>query len=570
METTIRSCHDSRERGTDHPPYFPSMTEPQGTSPLAVDAQVADRPTGRDRRAKRHGDPMTLEARLFAAADKLRNKIPPSRYQDLVLGLVFLKYVSDAFSEHQERLKAQLADPESEYFTTDDEERRAVMEDRDEYEAASIHWVPEPARWAGLQGAAKRADIGQCIDEAMDLIEHENQHLRGVLPKIYGSAGVPPRILGGLIDLFSGVGFTGNEHGDHDVLGRVYEYFLNRFGINYGGEHYTPRPIVRLLVEMTQPFNGRVYDPCCGSGGMFVQSREFVAQHGGRQLDQSIIGQEAVLDTWRLAKMNLAIRGIDANLGDRNADTFHEDLHPDKRAHFILANPPFNDSDWDGELLKDDPRWVYGTPPPGNANFAWVQHFIHHLTPDGTAGFVLANGALNTTDGGQDAIRRRMVEDGLVDCIVSLPDKLFYKTTIPVALWFVAKNRAGGRGLRDRRSETLFVDARRLGRMITQTVRTLGEDDIQTIANAYHSWRASTPEVPYADVAGFSRAANLDEIAANDFVLSPGRYVAPVSVDNRAAGAERIAALIEEIRIGLARNPSLEQLADRRLRRSRS
>ncbi|MDR3637183.1 MAG: class I SAM-dependent DNA methyltransferase [Isosphaeraceae bacterium] len=523
------------------------------------DTKTTGGAAGRARKPRTAGDPVTLEDKLWAAADKLRGKIPPSRYQDVVLGLVFLKYVSDAFTERRRGLHAKLDDPASDYHTSDAAMRELVLEDRDEYAMDNVPWVPADARWEKLQSSAKLAYIGELIDNAMDAVERENPSLRGVLPKIYASAGIPPRVLGGLIDTFSGIEFDAGSRA-HDVLGRVYEYFLNRFGINYGGEHYTPRPIVRLLVSMIEPFKGRVYDPCCGSGGMFVQSRRFVEEHGGSNTDMSVFGQEAVLDTWRLAKMNLAIRGIDANLGDRNADSFHEDLQPDLRADFLLANPPFNDSDWDGELLRDDPRWVYGVPPATNANYAWVQHFIYHLAPDGIAGFVLANGALSSWQNGEGDIRRRIIEAGLVDSIVSLPTQLFYKTSIPVSLWFVAKARAGGRGLRERRNEVLFVDAHNIGRMATRTVRTFDETDIQRIVTAYHGWRSESGG--YVDVPGFCQSVALDRLKANDWVLNPARYVGSESADEDESRrlAARFTDLVAEALVELDNGEALRGL----------
>jgi type I restriction enzyme M protein len=472
--------------------------------------------------------PKSLEQTLWEAADKMRGNLEAAEYKHVALGLVFLKYVSDAFEQRRQFLEAATADPESEYFIPNPDRRDNIIESRDEYTAENIFWVPNRARWDYLQGSAKLPTIGVLLDEAMDLIEKENPNLRGVLPKAYAREDIDKRLLGELVDLIGNIGFTdGEDHGADDVLGRVYEYFLGRFAATEGrnaGEFYTPRSIVRLLVEMLEPYQGRVFDPCCGSGGMFVQSAEFVAAHGGKQTDIAIYGQEFVATTWRLAKMNLAIRGIEANLGDRSDDSFHRDQFPDLRADFILANPPFNKDDWFSGALRDDVRWSYGVPPAGNANFAWVQHFVHHLAPNGTAGFVLANGSLSSKQSGEGEIRRKLVEADLVDCIVALPEKLFFNTGIPVCLWFIAKNRHGN-GHRARQGEVLFIDARQLGRMETRTLRVLDDADITKVADTYHAWRSKSPEVQYEEVPGFCKVASLDELEQHDFVLTPGRYV---------------------------------------------
>jgi type I restriction enzyme M protein len=414
----------------------------------------------------------------------------------------------------------------------------SFLEDRDEYASHNVFWVPELARWGYIQSVAKLPDVGQQIDQAMDLIEKENPSIRGVLPRNYGRDGLDKRRLGELVDLIGSIGFTtSDDHGADDVLGRVYEYFLGQFaGKETGkdaGAFYTPRWVVKLLVEMLEPYRGRVYDPACGSGGMFVQSADFVQAHGGKRTDISVYGQEFTDTTWKLAKMNLALRGIEADLGPRSDDSFLADLHPDLRADYIIANPPFNVSDWWDPKLADDPRWKYGTPPQGNANFAWVQHFIHHLAPKGTAGFVLANGSLSSKNGGEGEIRRKLVEADLVDCIVALPDKLFFNTGIPVSLWFISKDRHGN-GHRRREGEVLFIDARKLGSMVAGSRRlrelTDGpEGDIQKIAAAYHAWR--NHEVGYEDVPGFVKAASLEDIEKHDFVLTPGRYVGAEEVD---------------------------------------
>jgi type I restriction enzyme M protein len=475
----------------------------------------------------------SLEATLWEAADKLRGNLEAAEYKHVVLGLVFLKYVSDAFENRRLELEHAVTDPESDDYIPNPDRRSRILESRDEYASHNVFWVPEPARWHRLQDKAKQPDIGQLIDAAMDLVEQENPSLKGVLPKNYGRADLDKRLLGELVDLIGSIGFTDVDHGSDDVLGKVYEYFLGKFAGQEGrgaGEFYTPRSVVRLLVEMLEPYHGRVYDPCCGSGGMFVQSEEFVLAHGGKRDDISIFGQEFVGTTWKLAKMNLALRGVDANLGDRSDDSFHRDLHPDLRADFILANPPFNKDDWFSEALADDPRWKHGQPPASNANFAWVQHFIHHLAPNGTAGFVLANGSLSSKQSGEGQIRRKLVEADLVDCIVALPEKLFLNTSIPVCLWFVSKNRHGN-GHRARKGEMLFIDAREFGVMESRMLRVLSPDDMGKIAGVYHSWRERDPQVPYVDIPGFVKSASIDEIAGHDFVLTPGRYVGVVDAE---------------------------------------
>lgn len=463
--------------------------------------------------------PLNLEATLWAAADKMRGHMDAAEYKHVVLGLIFLKYISDAFeARHQHLLeleKTEGADPE----------------DPDEYRAEHVFWVPPDARWDKLQAAAKQPEIGTLIDSAMDAIERENPSLKGVLPKDYARPVLDKRRLGELIDLISGIGLGGRDNQSQDVLGRVYEYFLGQFAGKEGkkaGEFYTPRHIVRLLVEMIEPYKGRVYDPCCGSSGMFVQSEEFIRAHGGRLGDISIFGQESNPTTWRLAKMNLAIRGIEANLGERAADTFHTDLHPDLKADFILANPPFNMSDWGGDRLRDDVRWRYGTPPVGNANFAWMQHMIHHLSPNGMLGLVLSNGSMSSNSSGEGEIRKNIVEADLVDCMVALPGQLFYGTQIPACLWFVARDKTGkptkgGKALRNRRGSVLFIDARRLGTMVSRTQKELTDEDISRIAETYHAWRATA--AAYDDVPGFCKSATLEEIRQHGHVLTPGRYV---------------------------------------------
>ncbi|WP_018773960.1 type I restriction-modification system subunit M [Arthrobacter sp. 131MFCol6.1] len=506
----------------------------------------------------------SLEQRLWDVADALRGNQEPSEYKHVVLGLVFLKYISDRFEERRRAIETSLSDPDSEDYIPNEARRAEFLDDRDEYASHNVFWVPELARWEHLQGIAKLPEIGQQIDQAMDLIEKENPAIRGVLPRNYGRDGLDKSRLGQLVDLIGSIGFTeSDDHGSDDVLGRVYEYFLGQFaGKETGkdaGAFYTPRSVVKTLVEMLEPFHGRVYDPACGSGGMFVQSAEFVQAHGGKRTDISVYGQEYTDTTWKLAKMNLALRGIEADLGDRSADSFTRDLHTDLRADFILANPPFNVSNWWNAKLAQDPRWTYGTPPEGNANFAWVQHFIHHLSPKGAAGFVLANGSLSSKSGGEGEIRRKLVEADLVDCIVGMPDKLFFNTGIPVSLWFISKERHGN-GHRARHGEVLFIDARKLGRMETRRLRVLDDDhDIAKIAGAYHAWR--NKDGAYQDIPGFVKAASLEEIARHDFVLTPGRYVgaADAEVDDEPID-EKIERLTRELYAEFNRGDDLQNL----------
>ncbi|WP_432361460.1 type I restriction-modification system subunit M [Sporosarcina sp. UB5] len=451
-----------------------------------------------------------FEENLWLMADKLRGSMDASEYKNVVLGLLFLKYVSDSFEEKFAELQ---------------EDEWADPEDKDEYLAENIFWVPKEARWTFINENAKKPEIGQIIDNAMIAIEKENESLRGVLPKDYARPALDKTRLGETIDLFS-FKVGDKESRSKDVLGRVYEYFLSKFASaegKGGGEFYTPMSVVKLLVEMLEPYKGRVYDPCCGSGGMFVQSEKFVEEHQGRLGDIAIYGQESNPTTWRLAKMNLAIRGIDGNIGEQNADTFHNDLHKGLKADYILANPPFNISDWGGEKLTEDVRWRYGAPPVGNANYAWIQHIISKLAPSGTAGFVLANGSMSTSTTAELEIRKNLIEEDLVECIVTLPGQLFYSTQIPVCLWFVTNNK-GRNGKRERQGEILFIDARKIGHMATRTLKEFSNDDIMKIADVYHAWRG-TNEQDYEDVAGFCKAATLDDVRKHEYILTPGRYV---------------------------------------------
>jgi type I restriction enzyme M protein len=475
---------------------------------------------------KSNGANLGFEAQLFAAADKLRGHLDAAEYKNVVLGLIFLKYISDAFEQLHMKLLAQVSEG-------------ADPEDRDEYIAERVFWVPREARWSYLQANAKQPSIGNLIDDAMLAIERDNPSLKGVLPGNYGRATLDKQRLGGLVDLISGINFLDEESRKQDILGRVYEYFLSQFASlegKKGGEFYTPRSVVRLLVEMLAPYKGRVFDPCCGSGGMFVQSEKFVEAHGGRIGDLSIFGQESNPNTWKLAKMNLAIRGIEADLGPEPGDSFTHDLHPDLKADFILANPPFNMSDWGGESLREDKRWKFGVPPVRNANFAWVQHFIHHLSPTGIAGFVLANGSMSSNTSGEGEIRKGIIEADLVDCMVALPGQLFYSTPIPVCLWFLTRNKSGLHGSRDHRGETLFIDARNLGTLVDRVHRDLSPEDLAKITGTYHAWRGDKSDLPglplfgagevqYGDIPGFCKSTNLQDIRDEGYILTPGRYV---------------------------------------------
>ena len=512
-----------------------------------------------------------FEAKLWLAADKLRNNMDAAEYKHVVLGLIFLKYISDTFDEHHVKLVAGEGDLVG-----------ANPEDKDEYLAANVFWVPKEARWAHLQAQAKQPSIGKDVDDAMVALERDNPRLKGALNKNYGRADLDKHRLGELIDLIGSIqlassapsplpgeraGVRGESHRSFDLLGRVFEYFLTQFasaeGKN-GGQFYTPSCVVRVLVEMLAPYKGRIYDPACGSGGMFVQSEKFVESHGGKLGDISIYGQESNPTTRRLAVMNLALRGIEADFGPEHADTFRRDLHPDLRADYVLANPPFNDSDWFRK--DDDVRWQYGVPPKGNANFAWVQHFIHHLAPTGMAGFVLANGSMSSNQSGEGEIRKALIEADLVDCMVAMPGQLFYSTQIPVCLWFLTKNkkaspgRQSGGKFRDHRGETLFIDARKQGTLIDRVHRELTDTDIQKIVTTYHAGRGEKGAGKYEDIAGFCKSASTAEIAAHGHVLTPGRYVGAEEVeDDGDPFEEKMPRLVAELHAQFAESAKLEE-----------
>jgi len=476
-----------------------------------------------------------LEKQLWKAADKLRKNIDAAEYKHIVLGLIFLKYISDSFEEMYQRLLAE-------------KETGADPEDKDEYKAENVFFVPTEARWSFLQSKARLPEIGKCIDNAMDAIEEENAFLKGVLPKVFARQNLDPTSLGELIDLVGNIALGDAKARSADVLGHVFEYFLGEFALaegKKGGQFYTPRSVVELLVEMLEPYKGRVFDPCCGSGGMFVQSLKFVDSHAGRVNDISIYGQESNQTTWRLAKMNLAIRGIDSSqVKWNNEGSFLNNAHKDLKADYIIANPPFNVSDWGGDLMRNDGRWKYGVPPVGNANFAWMQHFVYHLSPSGQAGVVLAKGALTSKTSGEGDIRKSFVDNGLIDCIINLPAKLFLNTQIPAALWFLSRNRTNG-AFRDRSKEILFIDARNMGHLINRRTRELSAEDIATIASTYHNWRNINGN--YEDIAGFCASAPITKVAELDYVLTPGRYVGLPEEEDDFNFVERFTALQTEL-----------------------
>jgi type I restriction enzyme M protein len=493
-----------------------------------------------------------LEKTLWATADKLRNNMDAAEYKHIVLGLIFLKYISDSFDELYERLsKDKLSNPE----------------DKDEYLAENVFYVPKLARWKYLQyEKAKQPTIGKDIDDAMDVIEKENPSLKGVLPKEYARPSLDKKRLGELIDLIGNVGFNQPGHSSKDLLGRVYEYFLGMFADaegKRGGQFYTPESIVKLLVEMLEPYNGRIYDGCCGSGGMFVQSEKFLQAHGGRLDDIAVYGQESNPTTYRLAKMNLAIRGIDAKI--ELGDTFHNDKHKDLKADYIMANPPFNISDWGGEQLQDSHLWKYGVPPAGNANYGWLQLFLNKLSPNGTAGIVLANGSMTSNSGGENEIRKNLITEGLVDCMVALPTQLFYNTQIPACLWFLARNRTNHK-YRNRKGEILFIDARNTGALISRKNKAFTDEDISKISEVYHNWR--NIDGKYEDIQGFCKSATIKEVEENSYVLTPGRYVGNEDVlDDGISFEDKVAEISQNLSAHFRESLELQELIKTNLKK---
>jgi type I restriction enzyme M protein len=506
-----------------------------------------------------------IKKTLWATADKLRANMDAAEYKHLVLGLIFLKYVSDTFTARRDELTRRFADPADEYFLDDNTPVLLAeeLEDRDYYAVANVFWVPEDARWEVLRSAAKQPDIGKRIDHALSQIEAENPKLKNILDKRFARSQLPDGKLGELVDLISTIGFGSSALEARDILGQVYEYFLGMFASGEGkrgGQFFTPRSIVKTLVAVLAPRHGKVYDPCCGSGGMFVQSEEFIEAHGGKLGDVSIYGQEANPTTRRLAAMNLAIHGLEANLGREHADSFTNDQFPDLRAEFILANPPFNVSDWWHASLTGDPRWVYGDPPQGNANYAWLQHMLHHLSPTGRAGIVLANGSMSSSQSGEGQIRAAMVEADVVEVMVALPGQLFFNTQIPACLWFLTKHK------RARPGEVLFIDARKLATMISRVQCELSDEVIERIADTVAAWRGEASAEPYQDVAGFCRSVKLAEIAEHGHVLTPGRYVGAEEVaDDGADFATKMQTLTEKLGEQMAKGAELDQLIRQKL-----
>ncbi|MBB4664792.1 N-6 DNA methylase [Conexibacter arvalis] len=506
---------------------------------------------------KQHAD-IPEEKILFDAADALRGSVESAQYKHLVLGLVFLKYVSDTFAVRRAELDRLSRDPETEWFLDDEADRAALLEERDEYESENVFWVPREARWDAILALGSQPDLGVQIDRALEVIERENPPLRDALPKIYARAAMSPETLGKLVSTIAQIGFGDDPDEARDVLGRVYEYFIKEFARregHRGGEFYTPANVVRLLVEMLEPYRGRIFDPACGSCGMFIQSAAFIKAHAGRPEELSIYGQEMNQATWRIGRMNLAIHGLGGDV--KLANSLLDDQHQTLKADFVIANPPFNQKRWGASSVKDDVRWKWGLPPDGNANYAWIQHFASHLAPDGRAGFVLANGSLTSTRSGEGAIREALIRDDLVDCIVALPSGLFYTTGIPVCLWFLDRNKASS-GERDRRGEILFIDARSMGQRISRTQIELGDEELRLIVDTYHAWRGQAGAGEYEDEPGFAASVRLTDVEAATFTLSPGRYVgAPEEEEDEIAFEERMAELVERLEAEMLENARL-------------
>ena len=500
------------------------------------------------------------EKTLFDAANDLRGSVESATYKHLVLGLVFLKYVSDGFQARRARLDALTRDPASDWYADDEEDRAAALEDRDAYEVENVFWVPPAARWDALLALGSQPDLGVQLDGALDLIERENPALKDVLPKVYAGAALSPETLGKLVSTIAKIGFGSDPEKARDVLGRVYEYFIKEFARSEGhrgGEFYTPANVVRLLVEMLQPYHGRILDPACGSCGMFIQSAHFLRAHAGTGYELAIYGQELNQATWRIGRMNLAIHGLSGNVAMTQGGSLLNDAHPALKADFVIANPPFNQKKWGAGQVSDDARWKWGLPPDGNANYAWIQHFASHLGPDGRAGFVLANGSLTSTQSGEGAIRQALIRDDLVDCIVALPARLFYTTGIPVCLWFLDRNKAAA-DERDRRGETLVVDARNMGRKVSSTQIELSDDEIARLVTTYQAWRGTKGAREYVDEPGFCASAGLETIENAGFTLSPGRYVgAPLEEEDDVAFEERMAERVETLEAEMAENERL-------------
>ena len=540
-------------------------------SPVAPKPESVKKKPGRKSIAPLNSNTLQdLQKTLWATADKMRANMDAAEYKHIVLGLIFLKYISDSFAGRRAELERRFADANDDYYLeSDDAELLAQeLEDRDYYKEVNVFWVPEVARWESIRAAAKQVDIGKRIDEALSAIEVENSSLKNILDKRYARAQLPDGKLGELVDLISTIGFGGDANQARDLLGQVYEYFLGQFASaegKKGGQFYTPASIVKTLVAVLNPHHGKVYDPCCGSGGMFVQSEKFIEAHGGKLGDVSIYGQESNPTTWRLAAMNLAIRGIDFNLGREPADTFIRNQHSDLRADFVLANPPFNISDWWHGSLEGDPRWVYGTPPQGNANYAWLQHMLFHLKSSGRAGIVLANGSMSSSQNGEGDIRKAMVEADVVEVMVALPGQLFFNTQIPACLWFLTKQKVARPG------EVLFIDARKMGASISRVQIELFDSEIECIAQTVANWRGVPLDVDgeigeYADVAGFCRSVNLGEIAEHGHVLTPGRYVGTeVIEDDGEVFADKMQNLTSQLTKQMAKGAELDLLIRQKL-----